>query len=286
MEVDLAEHVVPRLQVLLDGIEPFGRDVEALLIGGDLQRVQDPLQIVEAVFGAGHQAVAQEIIEAVHVHLAGDELRDESRPIGVLQGGDDSRREIAIPLDEDPMDRRPLIEDNARSPLLVPIPENGLHDVRERPVPDIVKQRGAGGRQARLAIDRIPSPQMGEDAPHQMHHAERMREAAVLSPLIGEERQAQLLDPTQALELGGINQPDEHPIIRVGFVERDDVVHRIAIDALGHDLTLSREARGGPTARPPDAGAARARPSAPIPNVRRAAASDTRPPRSWRHYRL
>ena len=55
MKVDLAEHVVTRLQVFLDRIKSTRLYVDSIHRLVDCERVDDPLQIVDPVLRAGHE---------------------------------------------------------------------------------------------------------------------------------------------------------------------------------------------------------------------------------------
>src|SRR5581483_9968517 len=73
VEVDLTKHIISGLQILFDSIKTFVRDVYSLFVV-NLERVQNPLQVIDSIFRARHQTVAQQIIHSVAVKLTGYQL--------------------------------------------------------------------------------------------------------------------------------------------------------------------------------------------------------------------
>ena len=84
-----------------------------------------------------------------------------------------------------------------------------------------------------------------EDAPHHEHHAERVRESAVLSALVREECEPQLLDPPKPLEFRRVDQRDEQILDRIDARQRDYVVYRVPVHPLSHGGRLHRLRRSG-----------------------------------------
>ena len=72
---------------------------------------------------------------------------------------------------------------------------------------------------------------------HKMHHAKRMSETAVFGALIGEHREAELLDAAKPLELRGVYQLDDQTVLGQRLIKRDDVVKRISVVSLRQPLT-------------------------------------------------
>ena len=55
VKINLAKHVVARLQIIFDGVDPAGGNIQPVVFGIDLKAADDPLQVVDAVFDPGHQ---------------------------------------------------------------------------------------------------------------------------------------------------------------------------------------------------------------------------------------
>jgi hypothetical protein len=118
-----------------------------------------------------------------------------------------------------------------------------LHHVREGAVPGVVQERGGAGGGARVLGNLVALGEEVEHARHQVERAQAVREARVLGALVGEEREAELLDAPQPLELERVDEAHHQPpLFRVG-AEADDVVHGVAVDALAHVSKSSRRSR-------------------------------------------
>jgi hypothetical protein len=55
MKLDLAEHVIARLQIFFYRIDPARLHVNSIRGFVDGERVDDPLEIVDAILGSGHE---------------------------------------------------------------------------------------------------------------------------------------------------------------------------------------------------------------------------------------
>ena len=69
MEVDLAKHVVARLQVFFDCINAARLHVNSIGSLVDCESIDDPLEIVDSILRPGHQRVAQQVVHAIDVEL-------------------------------------------------------------------------------------------------------------------------------------------------------------------------------------------------------------------------
>jgi hypothetical protein len=94
-----------------------------------------------------------------------------------------------------------FIKNYLSSPVFVMKAKHFLHDVRERAVPKIVKQRARASNHASLFADLVMRAEQIERARHQMHNTDGMSEPAMLCTLISEHGDAELFDAAQALKL-------------------------------------------------------------------------------------
>ena len=104
----------------------------------------------------------------------------------------------------------------------------------EGSVADVVEQGSRIEGAAVLHQGRFQAQQMVEGHPGQVQHPERMGEAAGFSPLEGEVGGAELADPPQPLERGGVDQVDGQGFGRFGVIEADRPMQGIVIRALTH----------------------------------------------------
>src|SRR5215510_662724 len=108
-----------------------------------------------------------------------------------------------------------------------------FHRVRKRSVAHVVKQGcGAHGR-AIFRTDCVPVAEAIQDARDEMQCSETVSETRMLSSLISVEAETELLDPSESLELCGVDQANHHSTLRGIFTKRNDVVNRIAVNTLG-----------------------------------------------------
>ena len=143
----------------------------------DAQRVEDPFEVVLPVLDPRHEAVPQEVVEAVDIELRGDELADVAGLVAMLDRGDDSLRQPLVESRKAPMHRRRWIGKDADRPALVVLVENLLHDVGERPVSQIVEECRDAPNDPVLRRNRIALAELVEHPRHQVHHPERVGEA-------------------------------------------------------------------------------------------------------------
>jgi hypothetical protein len=73
VQVDLTIHVVAGLDIFFDGDGATGGDDDPVAVGRDAEHVGEAVEVEDAVFDAGHQAVAKQVVDAVDIELAADE---------------------------------------------------------------------------------------------------------------------------------------------------------------------------------------------------------------------
>jgi len=232
MKVYLPEHVIPRLQVLFHGVKPLRLDIDPVGLLIDVERVEDPFQVIDAILCAGHKAVAQQVIHPVAIELRRHELRDERGRVIVPVKRGECARKRGVEAAQHAVDLGRLVEHDAARPVFVMKVKDLLDDVRERAVSEVVKQRARSPDHARLVAHAVSRAEQVERARHQVHHPYRMSEAAVLRALVCEHRQSQLLYAPEPLELCRIDQVDYQPVVGDCLVQRDDVMQRIAVISL------------------------------------------------------
>jgi hypothetical protein len=108
-----------------------------------------------------------------------------------------------------------------------------LEEVRERPVPDVMEERGGQRVPRSLARDPLPkweiAVDLAEAREEELHHvggADRVGEARVLGARKGERREAELPDPAEALDLRGGEEAREDLLLIA--LERDESVDRVS----------------------------------------------------------
>src|SRR5882724_13654318 len=140
MEIDLAKHVVPSLQIFLNRVESFVRNIDSLF-SIDFQGVKDPFEIKISIFRAGHQAVAQQIIHAIAIKLTGYQLSDIGRLIFMPNNLDYVFRQIRIKQSQALIHFGIFISNDSLRPKFMMYTKDLFNDMRKRTVTDIVQQR-------------------------------------------------------------------------------------------------------------------------------------------------
>ena len=110
--------------------------------------------------------------------------------------------------------------------------ENVFHGVREWSVSHVMQERCAACRHAIGRVNIVPISQLIEDARHEMQRAQAVCEPRVLGALIGVKPQTELLNAAQPLKFWCVDQPNQQPSFVIVGAKADDVVNRIAINAL------------------------------------------------------
>src|SRR6478672_2858465 len=109
-----------------------------------------------------------------------------------------------------------------------------FHHMRKRTVPNIVQQCSSACCNSILRINGVAFTKSIEHPSHQMESAERMSEARMFCALISEQSEAELLDATQSLKVGRVDQL-HHQLAFVRFGSKANyVVNGIAVDTFLH----------------------------------------------------
>ncbi|WP_434421207.1 hypothetical protein [Nannocystis pusilla] len=147
----------------------------------------------------------------------------------------DERRRGRVELGEHAVHLRVGVEQDPRGPHLVArrARQHRLEGVAERPVPEVVQQRGREGDVGPVIVDAIVRRELlreGADAIevalHDVHGADGVGEARVLAAGEGERSEAERADPSQPLNLGAVEQPRDEA--GGGAAEGDQAMHGIA----------------------------------------------------------
>ena len=142
VEIDVAIHVITRLQVGLDGAETLGGDGQAGTGFIHDQGVKKPTQVEGAVMASGHEIVAEEIIESIGVELAGEHVREKS-PIGFAgQKARDHFGERAVVFGQDSMHVALRVLDDPGGLGFVVDIADALEDMAQGAVTEIVQECG------------------------------------------------------------------------------------------------------------------------------------------------
>ena len=81
-----------------------------------------------------------------------------------------------------------------------------LKDMAQRPMPQVMQQRGGEADRLGLLVDHMRQPQLRQHLPRRFHDAQAMAVSGMIRPRIRQRRHPQLHDPAKALELGGVHQ--------------------------------------------------------------------------------
>ena len=95
-----------------------------------------------------------------------------------------------------------------------------------------MQERRAACGHAIRRVNIVPISQLIEDARHEMQRAQAVCEPRVLGALIGVKPQTELLDATQSLKFWCVDQANQQPSFVIIGAKADNVVNRIAINAL------------------------------------------------------
>jgi hypothetical protein len=207
VQVNVLVHVESGKDVLLDG--EFGLLDPDDVVVVKLERIQDSKVIEVTVPGAGEQAIAPQIIEAVNVQLAGEKRLLPCRMIGIVFVDEvgDGLGDVPAMLSKNPGDLRFSIENNSLRPRLMVDAQARLEEVREWAMTNIVQECGRQQYGSRTLGDAsLIAFQMLQCLLHQVDHAETMRQAVVIGARVGQSADAQLVNATQALNFGAVQQ--------------------------------------------------------------------------------
>lgn len=230
MEIDLGIHVEATLKIAFDGVDAGSGDHNLAARSIQAQHPNEALQIKHTVFHAGHVTVAQEVIEAVSVELAGDNLAEVEGVASALDDSDDFLGQAGAMADEDPIEAALRIEKHAAGPLLVVDHGKLFEDMAEGPMADIVEKGSTADSEGLLGGNFGGAGEMIQDTGSGPHHAQAMGEAGMFGARIGHGGQAELTDPTQTLDFGGVDELHESPVVLTVTIEGDEIVDGVAVE--------------------------------------------------------
>ena len=228
MHIDLPVHEAAADDELLDAVDALLVDHELVVV--DVEHGDDAVGADDALADAGEEAVAAEVVEAVHVELAADELVEEVFGVGVAEDGD-SHVERGGDLGGAGVAH--LFHHHEGQPLVVDVDQDALGGVGEGAVADVVEEDGEPGGAALVVGDPGALETQGvEGAAHEVEGAEHVGEAGVHGAGVDEVGEAELLDATLALEEGVLDDGEEHGVVDGEEAVVDGVVDDLAF--VGH----------------------------------------------------
>src|SRR5580765_1328775 len=104
----------------------------------DLDRFDNPFEIVNAIFGTGHQAVTQKVIHSVDIELRRDELGERTGTKIAANGRGNIVRKTRRKSFEQLSNLGLVAQNRFDRKLLVMKIKDRLDDMRKRPVADVV----------------------------------------------------------------------------------------------------------------------------------------------------
>ena len=103
--------------------------------------------------------------------------------------------------------------------------------MRERPVPNVVQQRGDTHGGLNFVRYVVCKTELGDHAGREVKCPEAVRKTRMLRRLIRKIREAKLPDPPQPLKLGRIHQRHDKPSLRSFGIDTNNVMNRVAVDS-------------------------------------------------------
>jgi hypothetical protein len=236
VQVDVLEHVVAADEVLLDRCPALldHHDRRPVVVG--LHLPDEPVPIKAPVARPGVQGVAAQVVHAVAVERAGDEVGEESEA-GIAQR---TGQQLAHPIDQVGIDvgqqvgHRGPTPDELEGPLLVGLPRDRFKRMTEGAVADVVEEAGEGGGDEPLVLDPVAhGAQPGQGSLGSLEGAERVGKSRVSRAGVDVLGEPELADPPEALDFGRVDQRlDLDRRHSREQVEIDDPLHR-ALDLAG-----------------------------------------------------
>ena len=199
--VHAAVHQVAHHQVVLHRHQPLGVEGQGA-IGRQGEGGQDPLQIQLAIAGARAVAVAQQVVEAIAVHLAAHQGLDGAAAVApVLEQVGHGLGAAALKRLE-PIPQGGMLPNQSPRPTLVVEPIHFLPRVAQGSMAHVVEQ-GRCQQDAPMGFEFwVQAHQVVEGQPGDVQHADGVGEAAGFRPMEGEEGGAELADAAEPLERG------------------------------------------------------------------------------------
>lgn len=189
MQIDLPVHQSAGDEELLDGVDAFG--FEDKFIVDDVHHFYQSGGGYVSFGHAAEERVPAEVVHAVHIELAGNELVQEPPRILIFE---DPYRKVRS--------RDSLHHQQGYLFVGYTLNEGMLEYMGERSVSEIMEQDGNHSSLSLLVGDSYSFlPQGAESFLHKMHGSKGVKEAAMHSPGIDEIRQTELADTIESLHV-------------------------------------------------------------------------------------
>src|SRR5690554_2265454 len=220
VQVHLPVHEATRNQKFFNGVDAFGFHHQ--LIVGYAKHFDDAVGTHDPFGYAGKKAVAQQIIEAVHVELTADQLMEKFFWVAVGENIDGHLQATSKVLVES-------FHKQQGDGLVVNAPHEGrFQHMGKGTMAQIVHQYGGVNGLCLVGTDVLSlGPQGLHGLRHQVHAAQGVLKAGMGGTRIYEWRHAQLLDPAQALQVGVFDEVEKQFARYV-----DEAVDRVVDDFL------------------------------------------------------
>ena len=208
VQIDLPVHKVAAEEITFNGFASLwidGTAELAFVIWNGTDRIDDAVDIEKAVFRAGVERVALQVVHAVDIELAGQKLMEYRLWIGSSHNGGDAFNIEAVFFKDW---SQTLADYGASQFFVVNLRKRVLQSVGERAVAYIVQKGGRfGGKHlfGRELHQAVFAP-IGQDALHEPHRSYRMLETGMFGPVEHAEAHSQLAYAAQALEWGRVYQ--------------------------------------------------------------------------------
>ena len=173
MQIYLPIHQAAGHEEVLDGVDAFLLDDEVVVL--DIEHLDDARRADVSLGDARVEAVAAQVVQAVHVELAADQLVEEALGILILEYLD-GQRQLSVHLAVDALHQQQgdvFVGDAAHDGV--------FQHVREGPVADVVHQDGGLDGFGLAVEDEVAlGRQVLDGLGHQVEGAERVLEACML----------------------------------------------------------------------------------------------------------
>jgi len=209
VHIDLPVHEPSRDDEFLDAVDALLVDDELVVV--DVEHRDDAVSADDAFADACEEAVTSEVVETIHVELAGDELVEEMLVVGVAEDVD-SEVELSVGVH--------ALHEEVGEVLVMSADDDMLGGVREGAVTDVVQEDGELCALAFVVgdVDALLSQDV-ESAFHEVESAEHVAETCVHGARIDKAGESELLDAPLALEVGVLEDREYD-----GVVEREEAV--------------------------------------------------------------
>ena len=232
VQVHLPVHQATRHNELLNGVDRLLFDAE--LAVHDVQHLQDALAAHLALGDPAVEAVPSEVIQAVHVELAADQLMEERLGMVVVEdfnGQIQGAPHLVVQ----------AAHDQGADVFVVHAFHNAVFQrMTERAVTHVVQEDCQARRLGlRLGDGYALVAQAVDGLLHEVHAAHGMVKAVVNRPRVDQVGEAQLRNASQALHVPVVHQV-EGPLVAQGHKPIDGVVENFVAVDRAHSNTKSR----------------------------------------------